>query len=146
VGLASLHALQLKHPYKRNPLPNNNSDWLPVIKVQVSHGSKTTTPFEVIVDSGSPGCFFHGDIARAIGIDDITSGQPVPIHGIVPGQQLTGHEHEIRLVVGADNFKIKAVFCNSLPLGGLLGRSCFFNRYKVTFDPSDPPGLEFTKP
>jgi hypothetical protein len=145
VGIASLHTGQLKHPYKSNPLPNGQSDWLPIISVQVSHGSVTTRAFEAIVDSGSPDCLFHGDIARAVGIADITTGPLKPIHGVVPGHQIPGYEHEIRLIIGADNFKISAVFSDMLPLGCLLGRSCFFSRYKVCFDPEDPPGIELTR-
>ena len=54
--------------------------------------------------------------------------------------------HAIRLVVGSDNFKIEAYFSDDLPIGGLLGRDGFFDKYVVTFDPAGAtPGFELTR-
>jgi hypothetical protein len=54
--------------------------------------------------------------------------------------------HEVRLVVGSDNFKIEAYFAVELPIAALLGRDGFFDKYVVTFDPSGKvPGFELKR-
>ena len=54
--------------------------------------------------------------------------------------------HEIRLTVASDSFKIEAYFADDLPIGALLGRDGFFDKYIVTFDPTcDAPGFELTR-
>jgi hypothetical protein len=135
----------LKYPYKPTPLPNGESDWLPILSVQVALGSLLTSPFEAIIDSGSFDCLFHGDIARAVGIADITTGELKVSGGVVKGAQMNTYGHDVRLIVGSDNFKIRAFFSDELPISSLLGRCGFFDKYKVTFDPSDPPGFELTR-
>jgi len=126
----------LAHKYKPIPLPNGDVDFLPILQVQISSGSVTSTPFEVIVDSGSGKCLFNGDCGRAVGIKDITNGVHDKIGGIVPGADIDIYAHEVRLIVGADNFRITAYFSNQLPLPGLLGRTGFFDKFFVTFDPA----------
>jgi len=88
------------------------------------------------VDSGSGKCLFNGDCGRAVGIKDITNGVHDKIGGIVPGADIDICAHEVRLIVGADNFRITAYFSNQLPLPGLLGRTGFFDKFFVTFDPA----------
>ena len=70
------------------------------------------------------------------GIKDITNGVHDKIGGIVPGADIDIYAHEVRLIVGADNFSITAHFSNQLPLPGLLGRTGFFDKFFVTFDPA----------
>jgi hypothetical protein len=146
VDVTSLVAGPLKYPYKQTPLPNGDFDWLPILAVQVSRGSLLTSPFEAIIDSGSFDCLFHGDVARAVGIKDITTGILKVSGGVVKGVQMQTYGHDIRLVVGADNFKIVGYFSDDLPIAALLGRDGFFDKYIVTFDPRGPsPGFELTR-
>jgi len=136
----------LKYPYKRTPLPNGGFDWLPILAVQISCGAVLTSPFEAIVDSGSFNCLFHGDIAEAAGIKDITAGKLKTSGGVVKGVQMRTYGHDIRLIIGSDSFKIEAYFSNDLPIAGLLGRDGFFDKYIVTFDPTASiPGFELTR-
>lgn len=56
------------------------------------------------------------------------------------------YAHEIRLHIGSDNFKITGYFSDQLPIASLLGRNGFFNKYIVTFDPTETnPGFELTR-
>lgn len=117
-----------------------------VLLVQISRGSKHTTPFEALIDSGATNCLFHSDLAAAIGISDFTSGEPITTGGVVTGSSMNLYDHEIRLHVGADNFKIKGYFSDQLPIACLLGRCGFFDKYIVTFDPTETnPGFELTR-
>lgn len=146
MDVASLVVHPLKYPYKQTPLPNGKFDWLPILPIQVSRGSLHTSPFEAIVDSGSFDCLFHADLAVAIGIKDITTGTLKNTGGVVKGVRISTYGHDIRLIVGSDNFKIEAYFSSDLPIAGLLGRDGFFDKYIVTFDPTgDVPGFELTR-
>lgn len=136
----------LKYPYKQSPLPNGEVDRVPILSIQVARGSVLTSPFEAIIDSGSSDCLFHGDIARAVGITDITSGIHSVTGGVVGEAQMDLYAHDIRLLVGSDNFKITGQFSDQLPIGCLLGRRGFFDKFIVTFDPTEPnPGFELAR-
>ncbi|HKT89859.1 MAG TPA: hypothetical protein VJQ59_15555 [Candidatus Sulfotelmatobacter sp.] len=66
--------------------------------------------------------------------------------GVVKGAQMSTYMHEVRLIVGSDNFKIEAYFAEALPIAGLLGRNGFFDKYIVTFDPQgDSPGFDLAR-
>jgi hypothetical protein len=53
---------------------------------------------------------------------------------------------KVRLHVGTDNFKIIGHFSDQLPIPCLLGRRGFFDKYIVTFDPTETnPGFELTR-
>jgi hypothetical protein len=112
----------------------------------VSRGGKTTTPFEALIDSGATNCLFHSDIAAVIGIKDFKTGILSQTGGVVSGSTMDLYAHDIRLHIGADNFKITGYFSDQLPLPCLLGRSGFFENYIVTFDPTETnPGFELTR-
>jgi hypothetical protein len=146
VDVAILVANKLKFPHKQTPLPDGKFDWLPILHVQVGRSTYLTSPFEAIVDSGAFDCLFHADIARAVGISDITTGALKMSGGVVGGAQMPTYGHDIRLSVGSDNFRIEAYFAEQLPIAALLGRNGFFDKYVVTFDPRDnPPSLELTR-
>jgi len=145
VVVESLVTHTVKYPYKTVPLPNGGFDWLPILRVQLSRGSRVTAPFETVIDSGSFDCLFHADIARALGIKDITSGELKMSGGVVKGVQMKTYGHEMRLVIGADTFKVKAFFAEEMPIAGLLGRLGFFDNFTVTFHAGDEPGFELTR-
>jgi len=78
---------------------------------------------------------FSGQVAQAVGITDITNGPHSTTGGIVPGHEIDLYAHDVRLILGADSFKIIGYFSNQLPIPGLLGRKGFFDKFVVTFDP-----------
>ncbi|HEX3587492.1 MAG TPA: retropepsin-like aspartic protease [Candidatus Angelobacter sp.] len=136
----------MRYKYKQFPLPNGKFDWVAVLLIQVSRGSKITTQFEALIDSGATNCLFHSDVAAAIGIKDFKSGIVSQTGGVVSGSTMDLYAHDIRLHIGADNFKITGYFSDQLPLPCLLGRSGFFENYIVTFDPTETnPGFELTR-
>lgn len=134
----------MRYDYKPNPLPSGEIEYLPIIRIQLKKGKATSTPFEAIVDSGSGGCLFSLGAANAVGITDITTGPHSTIGGVVPGHQIDLYEHEVRLMIGADDFNIAGYFSPQLEIPGLLGRKGFFDKFVVTFDPATD-SLELTR-
>ena len=104
-----------------------------------------TSPFEALIDSGSTNCLFHSDVARAVGIADFRTGALSAASGVT-GATMELYGHEVRLHIGADHFKIMGYFSSQLPIPCLLGRNGFFDKYIVTFDPTETnPGFELTR-
>ena len=136
----------MRYKYKQVPLPNGKFDWIAVLLVQLSRGSKNSPLFEALIDSGASNCLFHGDIARAIGIPELASGEHIVTGGVVAGAQMDLYGHDVRLSVGSDTFRITGYFSDQLPIACLLGRDGFFDKYIVTFDPTEAnPGFELTR-
>jgi hypothetical protein len=138
----------LRYRYKQFPLPNGDFDSVPILLIQVSRGSPgtLTVEFEALIDSGATNCLFHSDVAEAIGIRDLESGIRTSTSGVVGDVSMDLFAHEIRLHVGADNFKITGYFSDQLPIPCLLGRNGFFDKYIITFDPTETnPGFELAR-
>lgn len=128
------------------PLPGRPHPHLyPLIRVCIGKKhAQRSRPFEAMVGSGAADCMFHASIASAIGIK-LESGRKEQRMGI-SGGGADVWVHPIQLYVGMDMFSIDAVFSADLPLAGLLGRSGFFEHYRVTFDPApNPPELEIER-
>jgi len=100
-----------------------------------------------IVDSGSPYCLFRADIAKEIGIRDITTGKAFDIAGFKKGMTETGYFHKILLYIESDwKINVTAGFTPNLSVPALLGRYGFFDQFLVTFDHSgSPPAIEVSK-
>ena len=97
------------------------------------------------MDSGSPWCLFHADVGLDIGID-IAKGIPHPLGGVVGGSVSQMYFHKVKLCLPGTIIDIMAGFSEKLSVGGLLGRSGFFDKYTITFDPcSTPPGFEMQR-
>jgi hypothetical protein len=122
-------------------------DWLASVSVQISNSARHSPPcrnFEAVIDSGASLCLFHSSIGEGIGLN-IEKGEPDETMG-VSGTPTTIYRHTIALHVLGNMFKIRAGFTNQLPLAGLLGRSGFFEHFKITFDPSsNPPGFDLER-
>jgi hypothetical protein len=73
-------------------------------------------------------------------------GDRIATGGVVAGATMELYGHDIRMHIGADSFKIKGYFSDRLPIPCLLGRNGFFDKYIVTFDPTNAnPGFELTR-
>jgi hypothetical protein len=137
----------VKFAYKNYPTSKGVADWWAVLSVQLSNPAKHSPPcrkFEALIDSGAAICMFHSSIGEGIGLriekgeEDVTTG--------VSGQPTKIYLHDVSLYVPASIIKIRAGFTDQLPLAGLLGRTGFFEHFKVTFDPSNnPPGFELER-
>jgi hypothetical protein len=135
----------MRAPYRTFPGPNNTILFYPLIRVRVGrkHGP-TTRFFEAMVDSGATDCMFPADVATAVGITDIRKGKKDERNGIGGTQDVW--LHPVILYIGEHALNIEAAFCDTLPVGGLLGRRGFFEYFKITFDPTtDPPGLDLER-
>ena len=118
-----------RYTYKAWPRPGGPHPAFPKQDVQ---------RFEAFVDSGSPYCYFHSSIGKAIGIK-IESGIKDSLGGIVQGALADVFFQDVSLYVGADIIRIKAAFCDQLSAAGILGRTGFFDNFIVTFDHSGTP-------
>jgi hypothetical protein len=137
----------LNYPYKSYPNAKGGQDWSAVLNVQIANHVKHSPPtkrFEALIDSGASRCIFHSALGRAIGLD-LTKGEIEETVG-VDGIATVTYLHNISLYVDTQIIKIRAGFTDKLPLSGLLGRSGFFEHFKITFDPScEPPGFELER-
>jgi hypothetical protein len=131
-------------PYRPYPGRNGGVDFYPLIRV--SAGKKRagrTRPFEALVDSGASDCIFHEMVAAAIDIK-LESGSREQRAGVGGTQDVW--VHPIQLFVADQILEIEAAFAKELPIAGVLGRSGFFEHFRITFDPvSDPPGLDIER-
>ena len=138
--------LTVKYPYKVFPLDDGTYDWAPILPVQISKGATVSPRFQTLLDTGATNCLFHSSLGRIIGLD-IESGEMAESGGIVANATMKVFYHDVRLHIGTDAYEIRAAFSDDLPFpGGFLGRSGFFNKYVVTFDPSSSlPGFEIRR-
>ena len=87
---------------------------------------------------------FHSSVGESIGLN-IEKGEPSETVG-VSGAATKMYLHNVSLYILGNMFKIRAGFTNELPLAGLLGRTGFFEHFKVTFDHStNPPGFDLER-
>ncbi len=101
--------------------------------------------FEAVVDSGSPWCLFHASIGTRMKID-VLKGIEMPLGGVVHGATCKAYFHRIKVCFPGNIIEVTAGFSPSLSVGGILGRSGFFDNYTVTFDPCyNPPGIEIMR-
>ena len=129
----------MKHtaPYKEFPGPQGAKFFAPVLNVQISRldqNAPRTKRFEVRIDSGASCCVFHFSIGAHIGLD-LKSGELERTMGI-SGVPSDTYLHDILLYVPGGPVRIRAAFCDNLPLGGLLGMDGFFSNFRLTFDPT----------
>jgi hypothetical protein len=128
-------------PYRAYPGRNGGVDFYPLIRVSVGKKrARRTRPFEALVDSGASDCIFHEMVATAIDIK-LESGNREQRNGVGVAQDVW--VHSVQLFVGDQILEIEAAFAKELLIAGVLGRSGFFEHFRITFDPaSDPPGLD----
>jgi hypothetical protein len=82
-------------------------------------------------------------VATAIDIK-LESGNREQRNGVGGAQDVW--VHSVQLFVGDQILEIEAAFAKELPIAGVLGRSGFFEHFRITFDPaSDPPGLDIER-
>jgi hypothetical protein len=137
----------VRFAYKTYPKYKGLEDWVASLPVRISNPAKaslSTKPFEAVIDSGSSFCLFHSALGKAIGLD-VESGELDETMG-VSGAPTAIYRHTVSLHFLGNLFKIQAGFTQQLPLAGLLGRSGFFEHFKITFDPSSqPPGFDLER-
>ncbi len=105
-----------------------------------------TKAFHAVVDSGSSACLFHADFLRPFKLN-LTDGVKGSIGGVGREMRVPVYYHDIWILVGLElRIGVKAGFCEELSVAGILGRTGFFDSFRVTFDHSEnPPVLEINK-
>lgn len=145
--MAATGSLTLKIPFRVYPLPDGSLDWHAALPVQLAHPENPraiTKPFEALVDSGSSICIFTSQLARVLGLS-LQSGEKGFTVG-VSGERSVIYYHRLALHVAGEVLRVRVAFSEHLPLPGLLGRSGFFDHFRVIFDPSsEPPGMELER-
>jgi hypothetical protein len=138
----------VRFAYKNYPTSKGIDDWWAALPVQLSNPAKHSPPcrkFEAIIDSGAAMCIFHSSIGQSIGLN-IQKGEEDETTGI-SGNPTKIYLHNVSLhIPGGHVIKIRAGFTDELPVAGLLGRTGFFEHFKITFDPSStPPGFDLER-
>ena len=134
----------MRFPYLTAPGPSGAILYYPFVPIRIGAlRGQATRYFEALVDSGAADCMFQASLASAIGLE-LTAGTPSARTGI--GGQSEVWVHPISLFVGEHVLQLNAAFSETLPVAGLLGRSGFFEHFRITFDPAGhPPGLELER-
>lgn len=119
----------------------------PVLQVRVGLNHVQSPRFDAVVDSGSAWCLFRADVAKYIGIKDITKGAKYPLGGVIANVKESMYFHRVRIFIESDwIIEVNAGFCEKLGVTGILGRYGFFEKFKTTFDHStNPPTLEIER-
>ena len=108
-----------------------------VIPVQIGlNASDGLYAYPALIDSGADICMFPPEVAREIGIVDLTSGRRNGASGVVEGISAEYYIHRISINVGGWIDEIDAGFMPGLTrLGhGILGQKGFFENFIVKFD------------
>jgi hypothetical protein len=106
--------------------------YFPVIPVTVSTGKIEKYDTTALIDSGATVSIFRTDIANQLKID-IKKGEKISLGGV--GGKIKGYVHELKAEIGNKFFKIPVVFSFEYSVSfNLLGRSGFFDQFRITFD------------
>ena len=105
--------------------------YYPMIPLLLSNKDKTHET-DALIDSGSMLSLFRLEVAHQLGID-YKKGNPTRIRS-VQGELLI-YVHTLRLRIGENEFPFNVGFSEDFkPNLNLLGRTDFFEQFKITFD------------
>ncbi len=127
----------MKVPYQKYPSKYGRFEYRAVLNVYIALPIKNairSKKIEAVIDSGATTCLFHARIGKAVGFN-IESGAVRDTFG-VDGKASKVYMHDVHLYVPGGIITINAGFSYDLPIAGLLGMSGFFDRFRITFDPT----------
>lgn len=110
--------------------PQKIKNCRPIIRITLQKAKKSVDIY-ALVDSGADYCVFPDEIGKAIGID-VESGRKDTAIG-VSNNLIEIYFHKITLIIDKYKFKVWVGFSKVLKMP-LLGRSGFFEEFKVKFD------------
>lgn len=103
----------------------------PLIPISAQNGN-IREDFFCLIDSGSTISIFKTDLASKLNID-IEKGEEITMRSVTGW--LKGYVHKINIKVSGKRFRCHVVFSNDYQASfSILGRSDFFERFKITFD------------
>ena len=96
--------------------------------MKVSYENNNPIGYFALLDSGADECIFKAEIAKLIGIKDITTGIKRTTFGIVDGVEGEYFLHKVKLNVGGWNYDMEVGFMPKISkMGyGVLGQKGFF--------------------
>jgi hypothetical protein len=114
----------------------DGTKYRPIISIGISF--KKDLKYEVLVDSGADICIFDAEVAQAIGIVDIVTGEEMKFGGIT-GKSEVGYIHTVKIKIKDCEFRTKVVFSEHINDDGtgIVGQKGFFDRFVVKFDYSE---------
>lgn len=124
----------MKFPYKKLPTSKGKHLSVPIIDVGIKIPKRLGMLFyNCLVDSGADRTYFHGDLARAYGLN-VEDGEPSRGIGIA-GQTFVAYKHKFKYNIGGIDIEDTIYFSDDLGTPfGILGREGFFNHFKICFD------------
>jgi hypothetical protein len=119
-----------QHPF----LWLNSRMQYPMVPVQLIGRRGRTAKTYALLDSGADMTLFHGNWARAIGLD-LESGRPENIGGWAPGTDRYCYCHRISLTIGSITVRCEVAFCDDMSEemnDQLIGREVVFDRMRFS--------------
>lgn len=109
-----------------------NDRWFPTVNV-ILRGTKRTSAFKALVDSGASYSLFRAEVAQHLGIK-IEDGREIFLEGI--GGRILGYIHNLKMSIDERNFfACKVVFSKEYMVSfNILGRDNFFVPFLITFN------------
>lgn len=103
----------------------------PIIELRVGYQEDYLKIF-ALIDSGATISIFKQEIADILGIK-IESGKEVMMRGVAG--RIQGYIHNVKVKIAGKDFVMPVVFSKEYLVSfNLLGRSAFFEQFKITFD------------
>lgn len=131
-----------------DPLPMevaSAAEWVPFLRVVVTHGQKSTPSFLACADSGSSLSIFRAGMGRMLNIP-FERTPPQIAYGV--DARMTEPIHFFPIELSIENrwrFRIQAGFMENLAVPGILGTAGFFEHFRVCFDHgSSPPTIHIS--
>lgn len=88
---------------------------------------------------------FHSSFCKALGIR-LEDGIRSELSGVISGDNRPMYFHKTNIPIGSSEIETMVGFCESLSVGGLLGRRGFFDQFVFTLNGGgNPPVFELEK-
>lgn len=128
----------MKFPFYKYPASNGiGKPWRLDPRIEVNLvGIKSGDGLDLLalIDSGASANLMSAQVAEAIGIPDLDSGEMRSFYGI-SNQRAVSYGHEVWLRIGGHRFKSKVFFSPDVgPETVLLGMEGFFDHFVVILD------------
>jgi hypothetical protein len=130
----------------QSAFPKEAFHWAPVINVKLIHRHSPPTKYiEAWLDTGAHCCMFHASFCRALGIR-LEDGIKSELSGVISGDNRPMYFHKTNILIGSSKIETMVDFCESLSVGGLLGRRGFFDHFVFILNGTgNPPAFELEK-
>jgi hypothetical protein len=76
---------------------------------------------------------FHANFCKSLGIK-LENGIKSELGGVIGGEKRLMYFHKTKILIGTSHIETMIGFCDSLSVGGLLGRRGFFDNFAFNLD------------